>query len=336
MGGLSRRKAWLPAILGALLCVTGCRARSASPDLATLSLERTIPLAGVAGRIDHLAYDTRRGRVFIAELGNGSVEGIDLATGRSIGRIGGLLEPQGLAFIEDRDELAVASGGDGTVRFYRAADLAPAGVMQVGPDPDNLRVDPASGRLVVGFGAGALAVIDPATRRVVATTRLPAHPEGFQIDAGRAYVNLPDAGGIAAVDLASGRTLATWRNPGAKWNFPLALEPAGSLVAVVYRFPARLVLWERASGTVNQNLPTCGDADDAFFDGPRRRLYVICGAGSVETFVRAEGGYARQGLTRTRKGARTGLYVPQIDRLLVAARADGAAGAALLVYRPAP
>jgi hypothetical protein len=69
----------------------------------------------VVGRIDHLAYDARRGRVFVAELGNGTVEGVDLATGRVIGRIGGLKEPQGLAFLPGRDELAVASGGDGSV-----------------------------------------------------------------------------------------------------------------------------------------------------------------------------------------------------------------------------
>jgi DNA-binding beta-propeller fold protein YncE len=329
-----RRKILSGLLMGALVCMAACRAQSAPPAARQLTVEHTIPLTGVAGRIDHLAYDAKRERVFIAELGNGSVEGVDLAAGRSIGRIGGLKEPQGLAFLPDRDELAVANGGDGTVRFYRAADLAPVGVMQVGADPDNLRVEPASGRLVVGYGAGALAVIDPATRRVVATTPLPAHPEGFQLDGSRAYVNLPDAGGVAAVDLASGRILATWRNPGAKWNFPLALEPAAGLVATVYRFPTRLVLWDAATGAVKQNLKTCGDADDAFFDRPRRRLYVICGSGAVETFVQTAGAYAPLGLTRTRSGARTGLLAPQIDRLFVAARAKGEADAALLVLRP--
>ena len=326
---------WWPILLLLGLGAIGDCARSA-PAEAPLVLERTIPLKTVAGRIDHLAFDARRGRLYIAELGNGSVEALDLATGRSVGRITGLKEPQGLAVLPDRDELAVASGGDGTVRFYRAGDLTPLGVLSVGGDADNLRVDPASGRLVVGAGAGALVTIDPATRKVVASSPLPAHPEGFQLDGVRAFVNLPDAGRIAVVDLSTGRTLAAWRNPGLRWNFPLAIDPSDRSVAVAYRFPARLVRWNPASGQVLQTLRVCGDADDLFFDRPRRRLYVVCGDGVVDVFTATATGYAPAGRTLTRSGARTGLFVPTLDRLYVAARAPGGQEAAILVLKPQP
>ena len=319
----------------ALVCMAGCRARSASSETG-LILERTIPLPQVVGRIDHLAYDAKRGRVFVAELGNGSVEGVDLATGRVVARVGGLKEPQGLAFLPDRDELAVASGGDGSVRFYRGADLAASGAMQLGADADNLRVDPASGLLVVGYGSGALGVIDPAARRLTATIPLPAHPEGFQLDGERAFVNLPEAGQIAVVHLPTGRMLASWRNPGPKWNFPLAIDPKTGEVAVVYRLPGRLVIWTAASGQVRQTLSTCGDADDVFFDKPRARLYVICGQGVVDVFAATPKGYSRIGRVGTRSGARTGLFVPQLDRLFVAARARDGADAAILVLKPQP
>lgn len=324
------------ASLLALAPLGACSAQPASGGPALLQLDQTIPLAGVVGRIDHLAYDARRGRLFVAELGNGSVEGIDLATGRSVGRIGGLKEPQGLAFLPERDELAVASGGDGSVRFYRGADLAASGAMQMGTDADNLRVDQASGRLVVGYGDGALAVIDPATRRVTSTVPLPAHPEGFQLEGEKAYVNLPDAGQTAVVHLPTGRLLASWRNPGLKWNFPLALDPAAGVVAVAYRFPARLVIRTAASGQVRQSLSACGDADDLFFDRPRARIYMICGQGVVDVFAATPDGYSRSARVPTRGGARTGLFVPQLDRLFVAARAGPGAPAALLVYRPQP
>jgi len=281
-------------------------------------------------------FDARRGRLFVAELGNGSVEALDLATGRSAGRITGLKEPQGLAVLSDRDELAVASGGDGTVRFYRAGDLAPVGALSVGGDADNLRVDPASGRLLVGAGSGALITIDPASRKVVATSPLPAHPESFQLDGARAFVNLPDAGQIAVVDLSAGRTLAGWRNPGPKWNFPLAIDPADRSVAVVYRLPARLVRWNPATGQVVQTLRVCGDADDLFFDPPRHRLYVVCGQGAVDVFAATGAGYAPAGRLPTRGGARTGLFVPTLDRLFVAARAQGGQDAAILVLKPRP
>ena len=327
-----RRRLVALALLPALC---GCGAPSARGQTAPLVLERTIVLKDVAGRIDHLALDPARRRLFVAELGNGSVDAVDLDSGTVVGRIAGLDEPQGLAFLAGRDELAVASGGDGTVRFFRASDLAPAGVLALGGDADNLRVAPTTGHLVAGFGAGALAEIDAASRTVVRKAALPAHPEGFQLDGPRAYVNLPDAGRIAVVDTASGRELAAWPNAGLAFNYPLALDAAAGIVAVAYRAPARLAIYDAASGVRRQALDTCGDADDLFFDGPRHRLYVVCGGGGVDVFEASPAGYARLARVASRKGARTGLFA--LDRLFVAARA-GVAGrdAAILVFRPRP
>ena len=319
--------------LVAVLGLWSCDARSAS-DRPPLTLERSIPLAGVKGRIDHLAVDLAHGRLFVAELGNGSVEAIDLASGRSLGRVGGLSEPQGLGYIPERDELAVATGGDGMLRFYRAADLALVGTVKLGADADNVRIDRATGRVVVGFGGGALAVVDPATRRIVSQVPFPAHPEGFQLEGGRAYVNLPDAGRIDVVDIASGKQLATWPNGLLKFNFSLALDPSAGTLATVYRFPPSLALYDIATGARRQILGACGDADDVFFDHRRKRIYVICGSGAVDVLGVAGKGYARLDRIQTRSGARTGFFAPQLDRLFVAARAGSSAPAAILVYEP--
>jgi len=315
-----------------VLALWACDARSASGP-PRLVLERSIALAGVSGRIDHLALDPARGRLFVAELGEGGVEAVDLASGRSLGRIGGLKEPQGLGYVPASDELAVATGGDGMLRFYRAADLRLLGSLRLGNDADDVRVDPSGGRVLVGYGH-ALAVIDPARRALVRSIPLPAHPEGFEAEGGRAFINLPDAGGIAVVDLDSGRELARWPNPGQRFNFPLALDSQGGRVAVVYRLPARLVLFDAASGKVEQQADTCGDADDAFLDQRRARLYVVCGAGAVDVFERSAAGYSRASRVATRAGARTGLFSPKLDRLYVAARARGRDSAAVLVYQP--
>ena len=187
----------------------GHAARGQAP--VQLELERTIALPNVPGRIDHLAIDLRHQRLFVAELGNGSVDAVDLSSGETR-QIGGLKEPQGLAYLPDRNELVVASAGDGTVRFFDASSLALLGSVALGDDADNVRVDPKTGQVVVGYGSGALAILDPVRRTVVRTTALGAHPEGFQIDGeGRkAFVNVPDAHKIAVVDLVAGRVLASW------------------------------------------------------------------------------------------------------------------------------
>ena len=320
----------------ALLCAPLAQPRAAEPALA---LERAIPLAGVAGRIDHMAIDLGRKRLFVAELGNGTVDVIDLAAGAATHRIEGLREPQGLGYAPGADMLAVASAGDGSVRLFRGADLVPAGTADLGDDADNVRLDARTGRLVVGYGSGGLAVLDLASGAVVARAKLPAHPEGFQLDpAGeRAFVNVPDARQVAVVDLASGRQLAAWRVPGLRANFPMALDDGA--VATVFRNPARLVLLDAKSGAVAASYPSCEDADDIFADPKRLRLYVSCGEGVVDAWQREPGGYRSLGRTKTAPGARTALFVPELDRLFVAARAGFlglGSGAAVLVFRPAP
>ncbi|HUZ11849.1 MAG TPA: hypothetical protein VMU93_03230 [Caulobacteraceae bacterium] len=320
-------------LLAVLLALAPAAASAARPAMlggaAPLVLVRTIPLRGVRGRIDHLAIDLAHGRLFVSELGNGSVEAIDLATGASLGRIGGLKEPQGLAFLPALHELAVASGGDGSVRFYRAGDLAPAGEVAVGGDADDLTTD-AAGRLVVGYGSGAIAAIDPVSRKVVGKLDLPAHPEGFRLAGARVFVNLPGADRIVVGDLPRGRILASWPTAH-RWNFPMALGAAAGTLAVAFRRPARFELLDAASGAIKLDEPTCGDADDLFFDRARDRFYVVCGAGAVDVVDPMRP--ARSVAVATRPGARTGLFVPALDRLFVAARA-GARGAAILVYRP--
>lgn len=49
-----------------------------------LRLEKKIPLGEVRGRIDHLAVDLKRNRLFVAELENDTVGVVDLNTDKVI------------------------------------------------------------------------------------------------------------------------------------------------------------------------------------------------------------------------------------------------------------
>ncbi len=318
-----------------LVLLMALPARAAEP----LVLEKTIPLHGVRGRIDHLAFDLGRKRLMVAELGNNTVDVIDVVAGVPLHRIVGLREPQGVGYSPRADVMLVANAGDGSVRLYKAQDFSLAGSVALGDDADNVRIDPRSGFAVVGYGSGGLALIDPATAAKVGDIRLPAHPEAFQIDAatGRAYVNIPDARQIAVVNLDARRLLANWPTGSARANFPMALVPAQSLLASAFRSPPSLLLADIGSGRERQSLPTCGDADDVFFDARRGRIYVSCGAGEVAVLERAGEAWHALAEVPTSSGARTSLFVPELDRLFVAERA-GLLGsdASIAVYRPAP
>jgi hypothetical protein len=310
-------------------------AASGSP----LQLEATITLADVAGRIDHMAVDLGRGHLLVAELGNGSVDVIDLASHQRVHRITGLKEPQGIAYALGPDLVAVASAGDGSLRLYQASDFAPVGRIDLGEDADNVRLDRKTGHLLVGYGSGALAVVDLGQRQKLGEIVLPAHPEGFQLaaDGSRAFVNLPDAKRIAVADLAANRQTDSWKVANLNGNFPMAIDEAGRLLASVFRNPARLVLIDASAGKVAEQLETCGDADDVFFDSKRSRIYVSCGAGKLDVFERQATGTSRIAQIDTGSGARTSLFVAELDRLFVAVRAGPLGGEAkILVFKPAP
>ena len=329
-------KAALRLLMAALLVTLCASVRAEAP---ALQLERTIPLPEVTGRIDHMAIDLGRRRLFVAELGNNTVDVIDLASGKAAHRIEGLKEPQGIGYAPKADVIAIANAGDGSVRLFRGADFAPLGTVALGDDADNIRLNPNSGQLVVGYGAGGLATLDPASGSVVARAKLSAHPEGFQLDpaARRAFVNVPDAQEIAVIDLAAGRQTASWPVADLRANFPMARDTDSGFLAVVFRNPARLVLLDAASGAVKASIKTCGDADDVFFDSKRRRIYVSCGEGSVDVLQQDGSTYRRLNLLKTASGARTSLFVPELDRLFVAARAGFfglGSDAAILVLRP--
>jgi hypothetical protein len=327
----------MPAMFLAFMMLLPAAASAADPG--PLVLETTIPLPNVGGRIDHMAIDRARQRLIVAELGNDTVEVVDVGTGKPPQRIGGLKEPQGVGYADKAGVLFVASAGDGSVRMFRATDLAPLGRIDLKKDADNIRVDPRNNNIVVGYGDGGLAIIDPATRNVLDTIVLKGHPEGFQIEptTGRAFVNVPDAKQIAVVDLDARRQIASWKVPGAGSNFPMALDAAGGVLATVFRSPPRLVLLDTKTGAVADNLPVCGDADDVFFDTKRERIYVSCGAGEIAAVQRDGGTYRPLASVPTTSGARTSLFVPELDRLFVAVRAGLLGSAASIqIFRPTP
>jgi DNA-binding beta-propeller fold protein YncE len=334
MSGLQMRYGWLFAIMiGGILI-----GNSAKPaDFDPLQLEAKIPLGDVSGRIDHMAIDLGRGRLFVAELGNNCVGIVDLKARTVIRTLTGLREPQGVGYVTSTDMLYVANAGDGSVRIYRGAEYASAGRIDLTDDADNVRFDQATNQVFIGYGSGGLAIVDPTTQGKDADIPLAAHPEGFQIDTaeGRIFVNLPSARTIAVVDRKAGKQIAAWPNREGGSNFPMALDLEARRVLTVFRRPATLSVFAMSDGAAVASVDSCGDADDVFVDAQRRRVYVSCGDGYIDVFD-SQHGYRPIAHIATVSGARTSLFVPEIDRFLLAVRARWGDPAAIWVYRPAP
>src|SRR5882672_1315405 len=240
-----KRVTMLAALVGLLF-----PAASRAEDPAPLVLEAKIPLGAVTGRIDHFAFDPDRQLLFVAELGNDSVGIVDLKERKVLHRITGLSEPQGVAYHPATTTLYVANAGDGSLRLYQAPAFTLLGTIALGADADNIRIDPWRNRIIVGYGKGGLAVIDPASRRKIADMPLKGHPESFQFDetGSRIFVNVPDAPQIVALDAVSGRPVSILENAGASANFAMAVDADAHRVVIAFRNPARLVVFGTETG----------------------------------------------------------------------------------------
>jgi len=299
----------------------GCCAAQAAGQ-APLELVATIAMPGVKGRIDHFAVDVKGRRLFVAALGNDTVEVLDVAGNRHVKSIPGFGEPQGVLYLPQSNRIYVTNGSADRIDILDGASLASVKRIEKLDDADNVRFDAATGTVLVGYGKGALRLLRADTGEAAGDIPLSGHPESFQLETSgqRAFVNVPTAQQVAVVDRAQRKVLATWPVPGAKANFPMALDEQGRRLFVGARSPAVLLIYDIDTGKNVAKLPIGGDADDIFFDAQRSRIYVICGEGRVDVFRRETvDRYAHETSIKTAPRARTGLFVPELEKLFVAA-----------------
>src|SRR6266436_10034578 len=128
--------------------VAGAQAQETT---SALTLDKTIPLDKVEGRIDHLAADVAGQRLFVAALGNNTVEVLDLKAGKSIQSLPGFAEPQGIAYVPELDRVFVANGQDGTCRILDGHSFKTISSVQCGEDADNVRYDEIAKRIYAGY-----------------------------------------------------------------------------------------------------------------------------------------------------------------------------------------
>lgn len=307
-------------------------------DQPPLILEKTIALPGVKGRIDHMAVDTAGQRLFVAALGNNTLEVIDLSAGQRLHTIAGLSEPQGVCYVSEFKKIFVANGGDGSLRIFDGGSFKLVDTISFSSDADNLRYDSQAKLLYVGYGNGALGIVEAQTGKRLGEIRLAAHPEAFQLEqAGpRIYVNIPSTRQVVVVDRQKLAVVATWPVPGAH-NFPMTLDEANHRLFIGCRTPPKIVIYDTESGKPVGGLDIAGDVDDLFCDGQDKRLYASCGAGWLEVFQQTgPDHYARIAKLPTLNRARTSLLVPELRRLFLAAPANPGQEAEIRVYRLAP
>jgi DNA-binding beta-propeller fold protein YncE len=311
-------------------CFFGCNGQQPF-GTELLKLDKEIRMPDVKGRIDHMAVNLRDKVLYVAALGNNTVEVIDLNKGVVLKSIKGVEEPQGIAYLPEQNEIVVASGGTGDCVFFHAATYEKVATTHLAGDAD----DAVEKKMYVGYGNGGMAKIDPATHKQIGNVKLPAHPESFQLDKknNRLYVNLPDDHSIAVIDLRRFTLADTWKLANYGANFPMSLDTLNNLVFVGFRHPATLVSYDALTGHQVSANALVGDVDDIFYYANQEEIIASGGNGSINIFKRgSDKSYKKVADIPTRDGARTSLLIPSLQTFILAKRASGGKAAAIAVY----
>jgi DNA-binding beta-propeller fold protein YncE len=317
--------------LAAILFVSATAAFGAE----SLMLKATVPLPGVSGRFDHFAVDTNSHRIFVAALGNNTLEIVDVAAAKRLHSITGLHKPTGVVFLPGQNQIVVANGDEGTVKVFDGATYKLLKNITGLDDADNVRLDAKANRIYVGYGDGALATIDTANWQQVSTVKLKAHPESFQLEqnGSRIFVNVPDAKQIAVIDREKSAVIASWPMETFHANFPMALDESNHRLSVGCRSPARLVVLDTNTGKPVADLAISGDTDDLFYDAAHKRLYLSCGEGFIDIINQRDADtYQLTEKMPTHSGARTAFFSAPLNQFYLAVPQRGGQAAELRIF----
>ncbi len=316
-------------------------------EKSPLRLVQTILLPNLKGRIDHMDVDARGKRLFVAGLENGSLEVVNLKTGKWMKSIPGFHKPQGIAYVSSLNKLFVASGDDGMVKVFRGDTLQLLASIKLDLGPNRLAYDAKSKLLYVGYGGkdagkdyGEVGIIDGQSDKHVGDIQVAAHPAELLLDdsAHSLFAFLPAENKIQVVDLRKREVLATWpvssQLPGDG-----ALDEASHRLFIGTRTPPLMIVLDSQSGKEVAHALTVEGQDGVYFDGARRRVYISGGRGEDVGYIFAyrqtdADHYQDLGKVATRPGAATSFWSPAMNRYYVAAPAHDKEGAAILVFQP--
>jgi DNA-binding beta-propeller fold protein YncE len=261
------------ALSVAVMLVAG-KAPAAESD--ALVFVKTIPLKGVAGKLDHLAVDARGQRLFVANKPNNTLDIVDLKAGKLVRQIPDQGKVSGVDYAPDLDMIYVGNGA-GFCNAFEGKDYKPV-FSTPASNSDNVHYHSGNKTVYVGQDE-ILSALDAKTGAVKATIKLPGAVHGFKIDegAGKIYCVLTQPNLIAVVDVAKNEVTNKFDLTLSDAGSPIAQDASNGLLFVgCHKKQPMVVVFDARTGKEISSVEIPAGIDDLHFDSKRNRLYASC------------------------------------------------------------
>jgi len=276
----------------------------AQQDTIYLKLVNTIVLQNISGRLGHMAYNEKQGVVYLAALSNNTMEVVDLQNKKTIRSVKSLRQPVDVEYVSHVDLVFVACLGDGLCRAFNTNTFKEETSFRFDNNVSLVRYSPAFQMLYIGYGEGAIALIDANTIKYKTTIKLPVHPEAMVIDenAAQMFVNLPKSREIGVIDLKTNTHPRSFSMDNIADNYPVAYDKINKRQFIGCRKPAKLVVVNSENGNRIADVDIEGNVNVLYYDEARKQIYATCGDGYLHV-IRQEFKEVKQQIQESKSAA---------------------------------
>ena len=300
-----------------------------------LVLVKTIPLKGVAGKLDHLAVDSKGERLFVANKPNNTLDIVDLKTGKVILQIVDQGKASGVAYAADLDMIYVGNGA-GTCNAFNGKDFKQVFSTPT-PNADNVHYHSGNQTVYVGQGE-TLSELDARTGEIKAAIKLPGSVHGFRIDkkAGKIYTVLTKPNLLGVVDIANREVTDKFELTLSDAGSPIAQDAENGLLFVgCAKKKPMVVVFDAKTGKEVTSVEIPAGIDDLHFDKRRNRLYASCADSALVVIEKKGDAYQVTSKLETPKDSRTCVWSSG-KLYLGVPRQDGTDGPEVRIYEARP
>jgi len=287
-----------------------------------------VELPGYTGDFDHFGVDVAGKRLFLAAEDHGTLEVFDLASGKHLKTVPGVEAPHGILYLADKNRLLVTDSGAGYTKIFDARSYKLIDAIKLAPGADSMIYDPAGKFMYIVTGGkngnmaeSFLSKVDPRSGKPVAELKFDTDKvEAMAVEqkGKHLYVNVTGKNEVAVLDKDTLAVVQTWPVTAGSTNAAMAFDEEHARLFIVTRKPYQLLVLDTASGATVASFPAPERTNEAIYDARNHRIYL---AGDHFINVVQQNGadsYTALEPIATAKGAKTAIFVPQLNRLYAA------------------